>query len=390
MPAVSIGVEALAARQALVFARHLAGDGTEHTEYLCEMDAPVAVGKEMRRNLRMASLPVRPPGAVAEVRHGGAPVRVSVRDAGTCPEREALVVSIDAGSYAAADAFLDAARQHCEDLVTAPRRTDTVRRYLYDCGYWERLGDAPRRSPESVFLCDDARRLADDVVHFMTSAETRAKHRRFGVPYKMNVLLHGPPGSGKTSLVEMVAGQLGSDVFVVQFTAKLRDTDLAMALRRVSDHPNPVVVMEDVDCIFSDRKAHDTSRNALTLSGFLNALDGMSRPEGSVVFLTTNDAAALDPAVVRSRRIDRTLRLGEAREEQALGMTRAFFPEMREEDAERFCGEVAGRGCTTAQLHEYLFDTQGSGMPTAAGFFKNIRSRSDAVAADRPSHAMYT
>lgn len=398
MPRVTMSMEAVSARQALVFARHLLGESAvDHTEYLCDNDAPVSVGKEMRRNLRMASLPILA-GTEHVVRFEGARIAVGVVDLaakasertgrpdpermcrcckGSATSADELALVLDADTYAIVNAFLDAARAHCEAAVTTARTgTDKIRKYLFDNGYWERLGDSRVRPPETVFLTADARELVEHVVSFMTDPGIKERYQTHGTPYKLNVLLHGPPGTGKTSLIDSVAGRLGSDVFIVQFTARLRDTDLAVAMRRVAEHPNPVIVMEDVDCIFSDRKAHDSSKNAVTLSGFLNSLDGMCRPEGSVVFLTTNDASALDPAVTRSRRIDRTVMMSHADAEQTENMLRYFFPKMCPEALDRFC-----RGCaqmslyTTAELHEYLFDCERGDEPTHKGFADAIRRK---------------
>lgn len=371
---VSIGLEALLARQALVLSRHLLGDAVEHAEYLCEEDAPVDAGKEMRRNLRMASLPARP-GPPHRVPFEGEEVVVRVEDLAPAraTDREALAVTLCCRSGGAGvDRFLDAARRHCEEAATAPRAGDTTRRYLFDSGYWERLSDAPRRPPGSVFLSADARALSADVLRFMTDPDVRERHRRYGVPYKLNVLLHGPPGTGKTSLIDSIAGELGSDVFLVQFTARLRDTDLAVALKRVADHPNPVVVMEDVDCMFSERKRHDSSKNAVTLGGLLNSLDGMYRPEGSVVFLTTNDPSCLDAAVTRSRRIDRTLHMSHADAGQTADMLRAFFPALGSGEAGAFCRGASALTYTTADLHQFLFGLSPDAAPCHRAFARAL------------------
>ena len=398
MPAVTVSVDAVIARQALVYGRSLAGDGVGHTEYLCEGDLPVNVGKEMRRNLRMASFPVQAGGPAHAVPFGPHALQLSVvgRGAGGDGDGDGdgdgaagLALRIDAPSYGVADEFLDASRKHCEELVVAPRATQTIRRYLYNHGYWDRLGDARKRPPGSVFFDAGAKDLASHVVRFMTDPAVKEKHNRFGVPFKMNVLLHGPPGTGKTTLIESVAGRLGSDVFVVQFTDRLRDADLAVAMRRVADHPSPIIVMEDVDCIFSDRKRHDSARNAVTLSGFLNALDGTSRPEGSVLFLTTNDAERLDPAVTRSRRIDRSLHMTHADGAQAAEMIRSFFPGAREEDVAVFCERTSFHPYTTAELSEYLFSFS-EGVPDPREFVRWCRTKGGARPATDDRNPMYT
>ena len=357
---VDIAMEACLARQCLVLGMHLLGDKAVRAEYLCDAEVPVSVGKELRRNMRMAAIPR---AGVHEFAFEDAPVAVEVVRTG-----DSETVRIAAPNRAVADRFLDAAIAYCGQMTVRPGCSDTTRRYLYDNGYWDRLGDAPRRRLDSVFLTPEADSLVRDVVQFMTVSASREKHLKFGVPWKMNVLLHGPSGTGKTSLIEAVAGAMGSDVFVVQFTTKLRDHDLALALRRVADHPFPVIVMEDVDCIFSDRKAYDTTRNAVTMSGFLNALDGMSRPEGSVVFMTTNDASCLDKAITRSGRVDRWLFMGLAKACQTKNMTSFFFPDQNVDD---FVRAVEGLKFTTADLHQYLFRCD---RPALTDFLEHMKT----------------
>jgi hypothetical protein len=377
---VSIGAEACLARQCLVFGMHLIGDKATKVDYLCDGDIPANVSKDLRRNLRMASIPLRDPVA-HELIFEDDPIEIRVVDEGS-HDTECRIVRVGAASKAIADRFLDAAIRHCGSLITFPSQASTTRRYYYDSGYWDRLGDAPRRPPESVFLTDEGNAIVREVVEFMTLDKVRDKHRKYGVPWKMNVLLHGPSGTGKTSLIESVAGTMGSDVFIIQFTPKLRDSDLALAMRRVADHPFPIVVMEDVDCIFADRKAHDTSHNAVSLSGFLNALDGMSRPEGSVVFMTTNDASCLDQAVTRSGRVDRVVYMGNAECDQTRNMIEYFFPGL---DCSSFVEDIRIREYTTADLHQYLFRCEKH--PCAIDFIKGMKRDFTATCA---SPAMYT
>lgn len=377
MCTVSIDAGAALARQALVFADHLLP--ATSFEYLCDADVPVNLGTEQRRSLRMAAIC---PGSGLHsfsfqcLGEGSESLSIAVEKS-VVPGDDSLAVVLRGPSRRALDGFLDAATQHVEALAShAPAPGAIIRRYLYDSGYWERLCDAPRRDPRSVFLTPAAERVAQDVVDFMTSAALRERYRVFGVPFKMNVLLQGPPGTGKTSFIESIASRLGSDVFLVQFSSKMRDGDLAVAMRKVAGYRRPIIVMEDVDVLFSGRR-RDTpksdARSAVSLSGFLNSLDGMSRPEGSVVFLTTNDAECLDEAVTRSRRIDRRLEMSYCEPGQAAAMLAAFHPD--HPGIDRFVEEVSSLRFTTADLHEYLFDDDGVGVLSASHFKARARCR---------------
>ena len=69
--------------------------------------------------------------------------------------------------------------------------------------------------------------------------------------------------------------------------------------------PNALIVLEDIDCAFRDRRAEvaDDPRylgvsGGVTHSGLLNALDGVTNSDGRIVIMTTNYKDQLDPALV--------------------------------------------------------------------------------------------
>ena len=60
-----------------------------------------------------------------------------------------------------------------------------------------------------------------------------------------------------------------------------------------------ILLLEDVDALFVDRKANDSNKSLVSFSGILNVLDGMARKNGLITFLTTNYRNELDPALIR-------------------------------------------------------------------------------------------
>lgn len=90
---------------------------------------------------------------------------------------------------------------------------------------------------------------------------------------------------------------------------------------------NSILLMEDVDAALIKRKAGkaQSGSNNVTLSGILNALDGITAQEGSVVFMTTNHIRKLAPALIRPGRCDRKMLFDYADAHQIHGMFLKFF-----------------------------------------------------------------
>jgi len=135
-------------------------------------------------------------------------------------------------------------------------------------------------------------------------AVTMARHadrlRASGRHVRRGVLLHGPPGVGKT-LTAMYLASLMPERTVVLLTGQTLGTvgasvDLATALQPA------MVVLEDVDLVALDRSYEPT--NAILLE-LLNAMDGLDADHDLLFVLTTNRPDLLEPALAaRPGRVD--------------------------------------------------------------------------------------
>lgn len=101
-----------------------------------------------------------------------------------------------------------------------------------------------------------------------------------------------------------------------------------------------------------------SSASRITLSGLLNALDGVGAQEGRILFATTNKYSALDPALIRPGRMDLHVEFTWASQAQAKELFKCFYmpdgEEETKEETEKDVKKVADSG----------YFSPGSGTPT--------------------------
>lgn len=132
-----------------------------------------------------------------------------------------------------------------------------------------------------------------------------AEHREFLRSHdqhlKRGVLLFGPPGTGKTHVINYLLGQLPDfTVVLVSGTAVERISEACSIARKL--HP-ALVIVEDVDLIAEDRGARGGSHPLLLQ--LLNELDGIGNDVDVAFILTTNQIEILERALAaRPGRVD--------------------------------------------------------------------------------------
>jgi chaperone BCS1 len=149
--------------------------------------------------------------------------------------------------------------------------------------------------------------LLRDVKDFLDE-DTQKWYAYRGIPYQRGYLLYGPPGTGKSSFSLSLAGEFELDIYTLQLSG-ISDSKLMKLFSELP--PHCIVLLEDVDAAGmgrrddSDTDQENKSSSAVTLSGLLNVLDGVSSQEGRVLVMTTNHIEHLDEALIRPGRADK-------------------------------------------------------------------------------------
>lgn len=132
-----------------------------------------------------------------------------------------------------------------------------------------------------------------------TFVESREFYRRVGKAWKRGYLFHGPPGTGKSSLVAAMANYLRFDVYDLDLKEVQCNSDLRRLL--IGTGNRSMLVIEDID-----RSFESVEDDKVTLSGLLNFIDGLWSSSGDerILVFTTNHKDQLDPALLRPGRMD--------------------------------------------------------------------------------------
>merc|ERR1712038_1140702 len=223
-------------------------------------------------------------------------------------------------------------KEWLEDLLERersepPKNKFRVYRWNVCQGYWYMESLQKARKLQSVVLPSNLKDdIITDVEQFLDKS-TKDWYNKHGIPYKRSYIFYGPPGTGKTSFIQALAGAYGRHVaFLQPNNPKFTDDALKSCLQKAPE--KSIIVLEDIDALFNNRHSMNQSC-PLTFTGLLNGLDGIGNAVGQVFVLSTNHLERLDPALIRSGRVDRKFEFSYCTDEALQLMFQRFYPETK-------------------------------------------------------------
>ena len=216
----------------------------------------------------------------------------------------------------------------------------TVKKWSGD--YWSRCGTQAARKFSTVIL---PQKTKDTIVnHITTFLNERSWYGDHGIPYRTGIMLHGIPGTGKTSLVRALCEKFDKPLFVLRLTG-MTDETLEQAFIELPQ--DSLILIEDIDTYSISNKRDTVNNNSdqpvdssadklsdsiseisgmLTLSGLLNAIDGIIASDGRILIATTNHLDRLDPALIRKGRFNISVNIGYTTHGCIIEFFKSFFP----------------------------------------------------------------
>lgn len=177
--------------------------------------------------------------------------------------------------------------------------------------------DRPHRSFRDVFIPKSQRdQIITAVTKFNDSEKWYKDHK---IPYHFGIMLHGEPGTGKSSVVQAILELMDCDVFYLAADELMTSIKNDHWIRWRGKDRVRVVIIEDIDtnAFTINRKAKDPNTNnnfvvkqPVSIGSLLNFMDGFGSPDKVIYIMTTNHLKDLDPALIRPGRIDLSLEIG--------------------------------------------------------------------------------
>ena len=184
---------------------------------------------------------------------------------------------------------------------------------------------------------------------------------------KLAFCLHGQPGCGRTSLVKALSNLTGKHIITVKMSYMRNDIEVkdifnnseiphvspdmeTVSLYRNVPINKRIYLLEDLDAETDICHKRETAKDVqnkpkikdkyelamkrlnkkkITLSGILNALDGVIEVKGSIIVITTNHRDKLDPALLRYGRITMDIEMKAMLSEDAHQLISKYYPKYK-------------------------------------------------------------
>jgi len=180
--------------------------------------------------------------------------------------------------------------------------------------YWEYSAPIPKRRINTIYLPrEQLKRIIDTINEFFANKQFYIDH---GIPWTLKILFYGPAGTGKSSLVKMIASEWNRNLFecsggkMGKFIPNcLTDyiegmIDPVLSISDVDKYP---ILINEADTNIAnkdEKQSEEQLQYKQIFNKMINALDGITSGENRIIIMTTNHIEKFSETFLRPGRID--------------------------------------------------------------------------------------
>jgi transitional endoplasmic reticulum ATPase len=215
-----------------------------------------------------------------------------------------------------------------------------------------RKEDGERRADVTY---DDLGGMRDTIDALREMVELPLRHpelfQRLGVDPPKGVLLHGPPGTGKTRLARAVANESDARFFHIAGPEIMgsaygeSEKRLRELFEQAAEQAPSIIFIDEIDSIAPKRSQVTGEAEKRLVAQLLSLMDGLEPRQNLVVIAATNRPEAIDEALRRPGRFDREIVVGvpdERGRREILGIHTRGMPLAPEVDLDELARQTYG------------------------------------------------
>ena len=178
----------------------------------------------------------------------------------------------------------------------------------------------PQDARRADVTYDDIGGMADTIDQLREMVELPLRYpelfQRLGVEPPKGVLLHGPPGTGKTRLARAVANESDAQFFLINGPEIMgsaygeSEAKLRQVFEEATKNAPSIVFIDEIDSIAPKRGNVSGEAEKRLVAQLLTLMDGLEARANLVVIAATNRPEAIDEALRRPGRFDREIVVG--------------------------------------------------------------------------------
>ena len=180
-----------------------------------------------------------------------------------------------------------------------------------------KAGAAPAESYRAAVSYEDIGGLKPQLQRIREMIELPLRYpelfERLGIDAPKGVLLHGPPGCGKTLIARTIAQETEANFFSVSGPEVVHkfygesEAHLRQIFEEASKKGPSIIFLDEIDAIAPRREKVVGDVEKRVVAQLLALMDGLTKRQNVIVIAATNIPNALDPALRRPGRFDREI-----------------------------------------------------------------------------------
>jgi len=189
--------------------------------------------------------------------------------------------------------------------------------------------------------------------HVVDIIENEARYKALGIEFPSAIILHGPPGCGKTFAVERLVDYLGWPSFQIEASSVaspyIHETSkkVAEVFENAMKNAPSVLVIDEMEAFLADRQSGggSSSHRIEEVAEFLRRIPEAIKNHVLIIAMT-NRIEMIDPAILRRGRFDHVVKVDMASEEEVISLLEKLVSELPCEDdinVDALAAALAGR-----------------------------------------------